>query len=297
MQNALRLCDRTAVRKLTRMWAALLLAASLALSAYAARADEFPYTEVFYPSGKLRIQAYLYKPKGKGPFPLVLYNHGSRAGRERRLAPLEFIGKLLAQAGYAALVVERRGYGKSDGPIHALGDKSQAVPQLQLETDDVLAAIDYLRTLPFVDMKRLGIMGHSYGGIVTMFATSRSNAFVVAINQAGGALSWHGNPQVRRALTDAAEKSNTPTLFQVAQNDRTTDSITTLAKIFEKRGLAHRQVIYPPFTSEDARAIAPGHMVFGAKGVEVWEQDVLEFLGRYLRAKSGGMPDSGVANR
>ena len=34
------------------------------------------YTEVFYYSGPLRIQAYLYRPLGNGPFPLVIYNQG-----------------------------------------------------------------------------------------------------------------------------------------------------------------------------------------------------------------------------
>ena len=42
------------------------------------------YTEVFYPSGSLRIHAFLYKPKGDGPFPVVIYNHGAHTGRPRR---------------------------------------------------------------------------------------------------------------------------------------------------------------------------------------------------------------------
>ena len=46
-------------------------------------AQQPPYTELFYLSGPLRIQAYLYRPQGDGPFPLVIYNHGSRADRER----------------------------------------------------------------------------------------------------------------------------------------------------------------------------------------------------------------------
>src|SRR5262245_8446937 len=42
------------------------------------------YTEVFYPSGSLRIHAFLYKAIGDGPFPVVIYNHGARSGRPRR---------------------------------------------------------------------------------------------------------------------------------------------------------------------------------------------------------------------
>jgi dienelactone hydrolase len=41
---------------------------------------------------------------------------------------------------------------------------------VEAETADVFAAVDYLRTLPFADTKRIGIMGYSLGGAVTMFA-------------------------------------------------------------------------------------------------------------------------------
>jgi alpha-beta hydrolase superfamily lysophospholipase len=96
---------------------------------------------------------------------------------------------------------------------------------------------------------------------------------------------------MRSALIAAAEKAKTPALLMVAQNDRTTDSITTLAEIYKKRGVPHRMVIYEPFTPQStARAAteAPGHDVFRAHGVHVWEKDVLEFLARYLGAASTG---------
>jgi dienelactone hydrolase len=248
------------------------------------------YTEVFYASGGLRIQAYLYKPEGDGPFPAVIYNHGSRNGRERQSVPFEHIGSLLTGAGYVVLVSERRGYGRSDGlswPEDAGKNRGRVVARLDEEADDVLTAVDYLRTQSFVDGKRLGVMGWSFGGIVTMFAVSRSGAFAVAVDQAGGALTWNGNPHVRTALTAAAQKTTTPTLLQVAENDRTTDSITTVGEILKKRGVAHRTVIYPPFTATSQRqsftAGASGHAVFSEHGVSVWSADVLEFLGRYLR--------------
>jgi dienelactone hydrolase len=282
-----------------RVSATLLLSVCLCLVAAAAHSQsptDSAYTEVFYPSGSLRIQAYLYKPNGEGPFPVVIYNHGSRAGRERHSVPFEYIGRLLTRAGYAVLVPERRGYGGSDGLTWSEdvgNDRGQRfIARLQAETDDVLAALDYLRTLPFADTKRIGIMGWSLGGIVTMFAVSRSSAFAAAIDQAGAALTWDGSAQVRSALIAAAEQGTTPALLLVAQNDRTTASITTLADIFKKRGVPHRMVIYEPFTPQQAggAAIAPGHLVFSAQGTQVWERDVLEFLGRYLGATSTGTP-------
>src|SRR6267378_3861902 len=73
------------------------------------------YETVFYPSGKLKIEAYVYKPEGAGPFPVVIYNHGSRTERDREEMPFVYVGDMLAGSGYVVIVPERRGYGKSDG--------------------------------------------------------------------------------------------------------------------------------------------------------------------------------------
>ena len=257
------------------------------------------YTEVFYPSGSLRINAFLYKPKGDGPFPVVIYNHGARTGRPRRAEPNEYIGRLLTRAGYVVLIPDRRGYGDSEGPTLAgairndMGERF--VARVEAETDDVLAAVDYLRTLAFANTKRIGIMGYSLGGIVTMFAVSRSTTFAVAINQAGAAGAWDISAPLRSALIATAEKATTPTLLMVAQNDRGTDSITTLGEIFKKRGVPHRVIVYEPFTPQQASwpgefNTAPGHEVFRAQGMPVWEKDVIEFLARYLGPKSPEVP-------
>ena len=217
---------------------------------------------------------------------MVIYNHGSRDGRERASVPFQYVGKMLTRAGYAVLVPERRGYGKSDGSTwreEVGSDQYRLITRLQAETDDVLAAVEYLRTVRFADTSRMGVMGWSFGGIVTMLAASRSTAFLAAVDQAGGALSWDGNAHLRSALVAAAEKAATPTLFMVAKNDRTTSSITTLAEIFRKRGVPHRMVIYEPFTpAQGTRVAAPGHAVFSAQGTSVWESDVVQFLGLHL---------------
>ncbi len=280
-----------AARKLRAQWLRGLAGACLiGLSVSAARGQPDPdspkHQEIFYSSGSLRIQAYLYKPEGDGRFPAVIYNHGTRDGAERASRPFPHIGRMLTRAGYAVLVPERRGYGQSDGNIwwqETGNDQSRVILRLQAETDDVLAGTEYLRTLPYIDSNRLAIMGWSFGGVVTMLATTRSTAFMAAVDQAGGALTWDGNSYMRSALTAAAEKSKTPTLFMVARNDRTTASITTLADIFKTRNIPHQQIIYEPFTPLQAGKAAPGHALFSAQGASLWEKDVLEFLGRYLK--------------
>src|SRR2546426_12131223 len=116
------------------------LALCVGIVASAAHAQGDAYTELFYSSGGLKIQAYLYRPQGDGRFPVVIYNHGSRDGRERTSVPFEYIGRMLTKAGYVVLVPERRGYGKSDGAIwgpDAGNDRPQPGGGLQAGTDDV----------------------------------------------------------------------------------------------------------------------------------------------------------------
>jgi dipeptidyl aminopeptidase/acylaminoacyl peptidase len=121
------------------------------------------YETVFYPSGNLRIEAYVYKPEGAGPFPVVIYNHGSRAERDREEMRFIYVGSMLTASGYVVVVPERRGYGKSDGQTfgQAVGEDRgpRFVRRVQEETDDVLAAVEYVKTLPYVDSARIGVMG------------------------------------------------------------------------------------------------------------------------------------------
>src|SRR6266581_5041206 len=128
------------------------------------------YETVFYPSGKLKIEAYVFKPEGAGPFPIVIYNHGSRAGHEREERPFAYVGEMLARSGYIVVVPERRGYGKSDGATFSetVGEERglRFVARVQEETDDMLAAVDFVKTLPYPDTKRMAVMGWSFRGIV-----------------------------------------------------------------------------------------------------------------------------------
>jgi len=62
-------------------WAALVAGGAQAQTNERPQAQA--YETVLYSSGKLKIEAYVYKPEGAGPFPVVIYNHGSRAGHER----------------------------------------------------------------------------------------------------------------------------------------------------------------------------------------------------------------------
>ena len=244
-------------------------------------------TPVFYQSGKLRIQAYLSRPPGPGPFPLVIFNHGSRAGYERERRSFSYMADLYLSSGYAVLIPERRGYGLSDGDTfaEAVGQDVGAkfIERLEEETDDVLAALPYLATLPFIDVKRIAIAGWSFGGIVTMLAIARSSIFKAAIDQAGGALTWQRSVALQKALIRAAQRATAPILFMDAENDATTSAVTTLASTRATLHLPYEIKLYPAFTpKEDPDHIAPGHLIFGRDGVAIWGSDATRFLAKYL---------------
>src|SRR5262249_16642786 len=123
--------------------AALAIATPMLVSAQTPAPVSPEYSTLFYSNDNLRLEAYFFRPSGSGPFPMVVYNHGSRQGEERTEWPVLFIGRLLTSAGYAVLVPERRGYGKSEGPTFSeeIGaDRGpRFVARLQAEAGDALA--------------------------------------------------------------------------------------------------------------------------------------------------------------
>ena len=270
-----------------RLLAGLAAAALPLLSSAPAWAED--YTEISYPSGNLRISGYLYRPAGTGPFPTIIYNHGSREGHERQPVPWVRLAGLYLSVGYAVLVLERRGYGKSDGPTwtDAVGrdTTSRFIDRCEAEADDVLAAVDFLGTVPFADRSRLGIVGWSLGGIVTLFAIARSKAFRVAVDQAGGVLTWRRSAALQTALTDAVRKASCPVLLLDAENDAAPEAIPALARVMEAASLPHKMVIYPPYMpAHPTGGIAPGHAVFEADGIPIWGRDAVSFLDSHLKS-------------
>ncbi|HVO04527.1 MAG TPA: alpha/beta fold hydrolase [Candidatus Cybelea sp.] len=267
------------------------IAAGLALMALTrprgTRADQ-PYDDITYKSGSLSIEAYLYRPSGTGPAPLIIYNHGSREGAEGKSVPWVRIANLFRDAGYAVLVPERRGYGKSEGVSwsDAVGHDTGKVflDRCHDESDDVLAAAAYAAGLSFVDRSRIGIVGWSLGGIVTLLAVSRSAAFKAAVVQASGALTWRHSTPLQSTLVDAARTAKCPVFLMDAANDAAPEDIPTLADAMQKAGLPHQMTMYPAFTpSSNPANIAPGHLLFGPEGLSIWGHDAVAFLNAALK--------------
>ena len=194
------------------------------------------------PSGKLRLKAFFWKPNGPGPFPIVLFNHGSGADADHTAGlPITEAGEKLAplflKHGYAFLYLFRRGQGPSadQGPFMqdmlqreeaAKGkDARQHLPFILATTDhldDVMAALAFLKATPTIDAKRIAIMGHSFGGQLTLLAAERDNSVRAAVTFAAAANSWERSPELRERLRAAAEKTTAPIMLIQAANDYST---------------------------------------------------------------------------
>jgi len=68
--------------------------------------------EVSFSNGQAQLKGVLYKPDGAGPFPVLLFNHGSAPGMANRQA-FEKLGPLFVQHGWAFFAPYRRGQGLS----------------------------------------------------------------------------------------------------------------------------------------------------------------------------------------
>ena len=106
--------------------------------------------------------ARLYAPEGPGPFPAVVLSHPSGPLRQHMF---EWAQRFLA-AGYVALIVDHL------GPRNKSTNTDFSVSVTEYAQDDV-AAMRHLRSLPFVDGKRIAQMGFSYGAMAGLREASK----------------------------------------------------------------------------------------------------------------------------
>jgi dienelactone hydrolase len=152
----------TPARRCAVAWtAAVLLQAGAALAA-----ESVVVTSVA--SGE-RIPAELEKPDGQGPFPAVLILHDcSGLGTPSSGAPQRWSDELVAQ-GYVTLVPDSFGpRGFPTGVCLEAPDRAKVNGYVR--AGDAYGALAYLRTLPFVDGRHVGVMGGSHGGWSTLAA-------------------------------------------------------------------------------------------------------------------------------
>lgn len=118
-------------------------------------------------------------PEGTGPFPAALMITGSGPqNRDEEILnhkPFAVIADYLTKKGFIILRVDDRGVGKTSGKFSTATSADFA--------NDVNASLDYLFSRPEVDKKKVGLIGHSEGGMIApMVASQRKDInFIVLL--------------------------------------------------------------------------------------------------------------------
>jgi len=147
----------------------------------------YPYLEeeVFYENkeAKITLAGTLTLPSQEGLFPVVLLITGSGPqDRDEAIAghrPFLVLADYLTRQGIAVLRVDDRGVGRSTGDFSPATSEDFA--------SDVLAGIAYLKTRKEINPKKIGLIGHSEGGIIAPMVAVKSPdvAFIVLMAGTG----------------------------------------------------------------------------------------------------------------
>jgi pimeloyl-ACP methyl ester carboxylesterase len=148
----------------------------------------FPYDEreVTYENkaAGIKLTGTMTLPRSGAPVPAVILISGSGPqDRDENISghkPFLVLADHLTRRGIAVLRIDDRGIGGSTGSTMASTDEDVAA--------DVLAGISFLKGIPEIDAKHIGLIGHSEGGLVAALAAVKSTDVAFTVLMAGPGL-------------------------------------------------------------------------------------------------------------
>jgi glutamine amidotransferase-like uncharacterized protein/dienelactone hydrolase len=216
------------------------------------------YYSITYMSDGLRVNGFLGRPRAEGVHPAIIYNRGG-FGEYGALEGWEVA--LFAEAGYVSVASQYRGNAGSEGREEFGGS----------DVADVLNLVTLLKGLTYVDPDRIGMMGHSRGGMMTYLALKQDclagTGDIKAAATVGGVadLFMHyerksyiaqmvgvtpkQNPELyeSRSAICWPELIDAPLLIQHGEDDRqvSVENSLELAAALEEAGKIYDLVVYP----------------------------------------------------
>jgi pimeloyl-ACP methyl ester carboxylesterase len=152
----------------------------------------------------LTLAGTLTLPDSGSNFPAVVLITGSGAqNRDEELLghkPFLVIADYLTRNGFAVLRYDDRGYGKSTGNF--------ATATTEDFVKDALAAVEYLKSRGEINHSKIGLIGHSEGGLVAPMAAVKSNDVAYIIMMAGPGLPGDSILILQSELIQRAEGNN-----------------------------------------------------------------------------------------
>jgi carboxymethylenebutenolidase len=178
------------------------------------------------------LMAYLARPSGDGPYPVVLVCHENRGLTEH----IKDVSRRLAGAGYVALAVDllsRQGGSGAVGEDGAPGALGSITPEQFAQ--DFRSGWEYLQEQPYADADRVGMVGFCFGGGVTWLVATSMPELQAAVPYYGPHPPVEDVPQI-----------NAPVLAIYAGNDdRINQGIPAIEEAMAASGKIYEKVVYP----------------------------------------------------
>ena len=114
-----------------------------------------------------KLRGYLYIPDGKGPFPAVVFVHGFTGGTNE--IKNRFMCDRLCDEGFVVLMFDF--YDKPNG----LSERKLENTNVTYQVEATGCAIDFVEKLSFVDKERIGLTGHSLGGMTAVLYAAKKD--------------------------------------------------------------------------------------------------------------------------
>lgn len=199
----------------------------------------YPYTEeeVVYENKEagVKLAGTLTLPQSEGPFPAVILISGSgQQNRDEEIfghRPFLVLSDYLTRQGVAVLRVDDRGVGGSTGN------------SLQATTEDfagdVLSGIEYLKSRKEIDPTRIGLIGHSEGGIIAPIVAVQSPDVAFIVMMAGTGLTGEEIIYMQSDLISRAEGADNET---IARNEALTRKIFSIVKQEQNNTVAYEEI-------------------------------------------------------
>jgi pimeloyl-ACP methyl ester carboxylesterase len=179
-------------------------------------------------AAKVSLSGTLTLPSKNGKFPVAILISGSgpqdRDESYMGHKPFLVLSDYLTKQGIGVLRFDDRGHGKSTGDFGAATTADFA--------KDVLSAVSYLKTRKDVDVKKIGLIGHSEGGIIAPLAANQTKdvSFIVLLAStgiSGTELSVMQSKTLRGfPVKDEVEyEKNTRKAIAIVTSDRSNDEI------------------------------------------------------------------------
>lgn len=231
------------------------------------------------------VHGWVIRPAGEGPHPVLLNIHGGPFAQYQ--SALFDEAQVYAGAGYAVLMCNPRGsggYGAVHGRAiqHAVGT---------VDVQDILAFLDAALAAPDLDADRVGVMGGSYGGLMTTWLLGHTDRFAAGISERAlnawdsfsgtSDIGWYFtkgyvgddvDAVARQSPLNYAHRIRTPTLVIHSEQDWRcpVEQAQRLWVLLKRNGVDTEFLLFPGEGHELSRAGRPMHRLARFEHILRW---------------------------